>query len=194
MLQIIITPNNNYSLGEMAQMAVEAGALWIQLRVPEMSDEELREASADIITLCRESGVILTVEDRIDVARELGPHGVFLHAGGASPFTVRQDLGAEAIIGAEIVSPDAAVTLARADIDYVALPMSGAHAAEIIDEIHKGGSSIPVVAYLPDKELTTQSVSEILADGFNGICSDGKFFDKTDPVAAISAIVNSKSE
>ncbi len=189
MIQIIITPNNKYSLGEMAQMAVEAGAMWLQLRVPDISDEELREACTDIITLCRESGVILTVEDRVDMARELGLHGVFLHTGAQSPISVRQDMGPEAIIGAEIGSPDTALALAGADIDYVALHETGAQASALINEIRKGNCEIPVVAYMPGAELTSDSIDAILGEGFNGICTDGNFFDGSDPVAAIEAIL-----
>ena len=59
MLQVVITPNDNYSLAEMAQMAVEGGAKWLQLRVPGLPDNEVREAVPDVVALCREAGITL---------------------------------------------------------------------------------------------------------------------------------------
>lgn len=56
--------------------------------------------------------------------RELSLHGVFLTKNDASPVKVREELGAEAIIGAIVGTPDAALSLERADIDYVALTKS----------------------------------------------------------------------
>ena len=82
MLQVIITPGERYSLAEMAQMAVEAGAGWLQLRVPGLEGGALRDAAADIVALCRQSGVMLTIEDSVEAARELGLHGVYLSRGG----------------------------------------------------------------------------------------------------------------
>ena len=178
----------------MAQMAVEAGAAWLQLRVPEVSDAELREVCPDIISMCREGGVILTIEDRVEMARELGLHGIFLHKGAASPVAVRQDLGPEAIIGAEIGSPDAAATLEKADIDYVALSETGAGAVALINDIRAAACPIPVVAYVPDEALTPDVVTRLLGEGFSGICSEGGFFSAADPVAAIENVLKVRPE
>ena len=185
MLQIIITPSDKYSMAEMAQMAIEAGAQWRQLRVPEMSDEELRESSADIITLCRESGTMLTIEDRVDMARELGLHGVFLHAGENSPLKVREELGAEAVIGTMTGSPDSAMAMERADIDYVALPGEVSEASEFIGTIRSAGSQIPVVAYRPYSSLGKEEIATIMAQGFSGICGGASVFNSDNPVGAI---------
>ena len=121
MLQIIISPSERYSIGEMAQMAVEAGATWLVLSLPETDAGAMREMCADIVELCRESGVMLSVENNVVAARELALHGVFLSNNEVSPVKVREELGAEAIIGAVVGTPDAALSLERADIDYVAL-------------------------------------------------------------------------
>lgn len=77
MLQYILTESSRYSVAELAQMAIEGGCGWIDLHLPSLSDTELRELLApDIIGMCREAGVFLTIDDREAVARELGLHGV----------------------------------------------------------------------------------------------------------------------
>lgn len=186
MLQVIITPGGKYSLAEEAQMAVEAGAGWLQLRLPDMSDEEIREIAPEIVTLCREAGVMLTLEDNFPMVRELGLHGVFLHH-GANPVKTREELGAEAVIGTEIGSADSAVAMSRADIDYVALPETVS--PELIADVRSAGCTIPVVAYRPGSLFTESEVENLMARGYSGLCgADGVFATDT-PVERIEAIL-----
>lgn len=187
MLQIIISPSEHYSIGEMAQMAVEAGATWLVLSLPETDAGAMREMCADIVELCRESGVMLSVENNVEAARELALHGVFLTNNGVSPVKVREELGAEAIIGAVVGMPDAALSLERADIDYVALRQSD---PALIMAVRNAGGQIPVVAYMPDFVPTPENIALIKADGFSGLCAGPKFFETEDPVASISETIS----
>ncbi len=187
MLQIIISPSERYSIGEMAQMAVEAGATWLVLSLPETDAGAMREMCADIVELCRESGVMLSVENNVEAARELALHGVFLTNSGVSPVKVREELGAEAIIGAVVGTPDAALSLERADIDYVALRQSD---PALIMAVRNAGGQIPVVDYMPDFVPTPENTALIKADGFSGLCAGPKFFETEDPVASISETIS----
>lgn len=190
MLQIIIRPNDRYSLAESAQMAVEAGAMWLQLAVGDMPDEIVRQEAADIVTLCRDGGVILTIENRVDVARELGLHGVFLTESDKSPLQVREELGPEAIVGTVTGSPDAAVSMSNADIDYVALTPSVKEPADLIAAVRNAGCQIPVVAYRPGSRLDNGEVAAIMAAGYSGICGgDRIFIGDPDPVKRIEDIL-----
>lgn len=69
MLQIMISSSERYSIGEMAQMAVEAGATWLVLSLPGTDNGSLRDLCADVVELCRESGVMLSIEDNVEAAR-----------------------------------------------------------------------------------------------------------------------------
>ena len=42
MLQFITHPSEKYSIAEEVQMAIEGGCRWIQLRMKDASDEEVR--------------------------------------------------------------------------------------------------------------------------------------------------------
>lgn len=187
MLQIIISSSERYSIGEMAQMAVEAGATWLVLSLPDTDNGSLRDLCADVVELCRESGVMLSIEDNVEAARELSLHGVFLAKNDASPVKVREELGAEAIIGAVVGTPDAALSLERGDIDYVALTKSD---PALIMAVRNAGGKIPVVAYMPDFEPTPENIALIKADGFSGLCAGRKFFEQEDPVTAISDTIS----
>lgn len=158
MIQILLDSGSEYSRAELAQMAIEAGYEW--LIMPDDSPERLRDELPDISALCREAGVILTIADNVAACREYGLHGVFLHK-GADPAAVRNDLGAEAIIGAEIASAATATVLARADIDYFALEPTD---AAVIAEARKAGVDKHFVAITDNKETT----ETLLAEGFSG--------------------------
>lgn len=186
MLQVIITPGGKYSIAEKSQMAIEAGAKWLQLRLLQMSDDEIRAKVPEIVTFCRDSGVMLTIEDNIGMARELGLHGVFLHM-GANPVKVREEFGAEAVIGTETGSADSAVAMNRADIDYVAL--ADGISPELITGVRSAGCRIPIVAYRPGSLFTDEEVDGLMRQGFSGLCGADGVFATEDPVGNIERIL-----
>lgn len=173
MIQIIIEPNERYSVAESAQMAIEKGCGWLILRADAIAEDERRSTALEVVELAREAEIILTVINDTELARETGMHGVFLTQGHGIPAEVRQELGPEAIIGAEIGSPDAALTLEKADIDYVALPSSLPleKASEIISAVRNGGGEIAFVSYGPQAGgCTPERISELQSAGFAGLC------------------------
>ncbi len=185
MLQILIKENDNYSLGEMAQMSLEAGTGWLIVSAPKSE----RDAINEIATMCREAGIMLSIENDAETARELGLHGVFVTDSSISPVKLREDLGPEAIIGTLTGSPDSAASLARADIDYVALEGSIEKPSDFIKSLREAGCEIPVVAYRPGLRLDKTAVDQLLSEGFSGICGADKIFDESDPIAAIENLL-----
>lgn len=186
MLQVIITPSQRYTVSQAARIAVEAGAQWLQLRLPGMDETELRAAVTDVAAFCREAGVMLTIEDRTDIALEMSLHGVFLHA-GANPVKVREEFGAEAVIGTVVGSADAAIAMSRADIDYVALEEYTSPG--LIAEVRRAGCRIPVVAYRPGSLLDGAEVESLMSQGFSGLCGADGVFDTDNPDERIAAIL-----
>ena len=120
MLQYIVRINNRFSVAELAQMAIEGGCHWVELDLPEASDDYVRATAAELKDLCLETGTFLTIVDRPEVARELGLHGVQLRGRRAAEAArLREELGAEAIIGIEVSRADEILKVQNLDIDYV---------------------------------------------------------------------------
>ncbi len=190
MLQILIKPNEKYSLAEMAQMAVEGGAGWIVVDGVDENDTTLRDTMPEVVDMCREAGVFLTITDRPDLARDLGLHGVFLTDKSLSPVSLREELGAEAVIGTLVSTPDAAASLERADIDYVALGRDQSDAKEFIASLRATGAQFRVVPYPPGGALTPDTVTALLETGYSGICGGDTIFESGDPVATIEQLLN----
>lgn len=183
MIQILLQRNEKYTQAELAQKAIEAGCQWLVL--PDASTAALRADAQGIIDLCREAGVILTVENNIEACREFGLHGVLLRT-GANPAAVRADIGAEAVIGAEIASAAAATALAKADIDYF---MISENAAPIIAEARKAGVEVHFVADLTAATATRADVDRAMSLGFSGAYISASQFTGDDAAADIAALI-----
>lgn len=186
MLQIKIAPTDRYSLAEMAQMAVEAGAQWIV--VAPGDESHFRDTGVEIADLCREAGIILTLEGSTDMARELGLHGLFVPAGQSAP-AAREALGPEAIVGTEVASAESALALEKADIDYVCLPAQTniEHAAEIIGRARRAGCTLPFVAEVHN--ALAADYAALAAAGYAGFVADDGIFNGSDPVADIESLL-----
>lgn len=196
MLQYILTPDERYSAGELAQMAIEGGCGWISINAPELSDEQLREALApDVVEMCREAGVFLTLDDRPELARELGLHGVrlsreFLFAHPAqTPMALREELGPEAVIGVETSDPSVVPGLLPADIDFVTLPADFDSEARrgFVNRLKELDVAIPVVA---SGDFTPEKACEAIADGCRGVAVGSAITGAPDPVVATAALIN----
>lgn len=188
MLQLMIESNQDYSFSEMTQMAVEAGISWVVLRLPECIDG-LRDEINTSVEICRDAGIILTVTDRPDLAREYGMHGVFITDKSVNPMSVRENLGAEAIIGVCASTPDAMLSLENADIDYVAASVNDSNAIAAISEIRAAGSKLPVVALINDKDFGLNSLEKAMTSGFTGICGGSGLFSLKNPVDAMTDLL-----
>lgn len=182
MLQFIAQTNDRYSVAETVQMAIEGGCRWIQLHLPDLTDEDIKAMSADIIAMCRESAAFLTVEDRPELAKELGLHGVHLTAAsGRSAAKVREELGPEAVIGVEVASAAAVMALRNADIDYVTLPsdMPPGEIADIVSTVRDAEIQTPIVA---TGDITPEDAIVYMAVGVSGIATGKPIIEAKDPV------------
>ena len=86
---------------DVAAAAIAGGATAIQLRAPELLDEELLAAATDIADGCRRASVLFIVNDRVDVAIASGADGV--HVGqDAAAAKIRQRLGPDGVLGVSV--------------------------------------------------------------------------------------------
>ncbi len=95
MLMFITHPSDRYSIAEEVQMVLEGGCKWIQLRIKDISDEEFRQTALEIIPLCKENEAFLVFDDRVELAMEMGVHGVHLGKNDMNPLQARETMGAD---------------------------------------------------------------------------------------------------
>jgi len=100
--------------------ALEGGADSLQLRAPELPDEELLPLAAALAARCRAEGVLFLVNNKIEVALEAGAHGV--HLGQSDrPQSARRQLGTTRTLGVSVETLPEARQAAAFGADYLAV-------------------------------------------------------------------------
>lgn len=182
MLQYITREDSKYSIAEQCQMFIEGGGAWIQLHVPDADDSMIRELASELIPLCRETSTILMLENRPELAKELGLHGLHITLdSGLDASFIRESFGPEAIIGVEVTEASSIVALDKADIDYVTLPafLSEEKKAGIVRLTREADCNMPIVF---EGDFSLENVEKPLILGASGICTGKHIIEAHDPV------------
>ena len=201
MLQFITHPSPRYSIAEEAQMVIEGGCRWIQLRMKEATDEEVREVAMELIPLCKETDTFLIIDDRVDLVNELKVSGVHLGKDDMHPREARELLGPHAVIGATANTAADIMALRGVDIDYIGLgpfrhtttkerlaPVIGLEGyRSIIEEVRSQGIELPIVAV---GGITPDDVEPLMATGVSGIAVSGAILSADNPVECTEEIIN----
>lgn len=112
---------------QVARLAA-GGATFIQLREKHLSPREFYHETEAAITVARERGVRLIINDRADIALALGADGVHLGQHDLDPVAARRLLGSNFIIGYSTHTVAQAIEAARLPLDYIALgPIFNTH-------------------------------------------------------------------
>nr|WP_321570898.1 thiamine phosphate synthase [uncultured Duncaniella sp.] len=194
MLMFITHPSDRYSIAEEVQMVLEGGCKWIQLRIKDISDEEFRQTALEIIPLCKENEAFLVFDDRVELAMEMGVHGVHLGKNDMNPLQARETMGAEAIIGVTANTADDILRLKGWDVDYVGLgpfrytttkknlsPLLGPDGyREVVNKVREADIPLPIVAI---GGITLEDIPEIMATGVNGVAVSGSIINAPNPVS-----------
>ncbi len=99
----------------------EADIACVQLRLKDASDEDWKKAVKRLMPLAHARDIAFILNDRADLAKQLGADGVHLGEEDTSYEKARAALGPDAIIGVSCYdSKDKAMVAAEAGADYVA--------------------------------------------------------------------------
>ena len=200
MLQFITHPSEKYSIAEEVQMAIEGGCRWIQLRLKDASDEEVRNVALEIIPMCQETDTFLIIDDRVELVNELRVSGVHLGKEDMDPMQAREILGPHAIIGVTANTAADIIKFKGKDVGYVGLgpfrftttkknlaPEIGLEGyTEIVKDVRAAGVELPIVAI---GGITEDDVKPLMATGVNGIAMSGAIIGADDPMLYTSSVM-----
>jgi len=110
------------SFADTLKRALDAGDVAsLQLRLKDVSDDEIRRAAEALMPIAQTRGVPFIVNDRPDLAAEIGADGVHIGQEDATYAAARGDLGRDRIVGVTCHnSRHLAMEAAEAGADYVA--------------------------------------------------------------------------
>ncbi len=164
------------------------GATLVQLREKHLSPREFYDEAQRALSVAREIGVRLIINDRADIALALHADGVHLGQDDLAPEAARRLLGEDAIIGFSTHSLEQAGEAARLRVDYIAIgPIFNTSSKENPDptvglyglsRVRQAIGSIPLVAI---GGITCENAREVLDAG-------------ADTVAVISALLTHPDE
>ena len=201
MVQFISHYSKRYSYLDSIQLALEGGCRWIQLRMKDATDDEVRPIAVEAQKLCRAYGAKFIIDDRVALVRELGADGVHLGKNDMPIREARQILGPDYIIGGTANTFEEAKAHYEASADYIGCgpfrftttkqklaPVLGLDGyRQIIQQMRAANITIPVVAI---GGITKDDIPAILQTGITGIALSGTVLRADDPIAEMKHIIN----
>lgn len=201
MIQFISHYSERYSYLDSIQLALEGGCRWIQLRMKDATDDEVRPIAVEAQKLCRAYGAKFIIDDRVALVRELGADGVHLGKNDMPIREARQLLGPDYIIGGTANTFEDAKAHYEASANYIGCgpfrftttkqklaPVLGLDGyRQIIQQMRAANITIPVVAI---GGITKDDIPAILQTGITGIALSGTVLRADDPIAEMKHIIN----
>lgn len=78
MLQYITNTDCKVPVAEQVSAVIAGGCRWVQIRMKDATDDEIREVVEKVKPECMEKNVFLILNDRVELAKELNVGGVHL--------------------------------------------------------------------------------------------------------------------
>lgn len=184
MLQFITNTLSKTPVTEQILAFIEGGGRWVQIRMKDASDEEIKAVVDAVKPKCIETGSFLLLNDRVELAKTLNVGGVHLGKEDMPVSKARMILGAAAVIGVTANTYADIAAVSNLDIDYFGIgpyadtktkenlaPVLGLNGIrDICYEMGKNEINIPHVAV---GGITLDDVLPLIESGVNGIAVSG---------------------
>lgn len=200
MLQFITNEHSRHTVVDQVKAVIAGGCRWVQIRMKEASDEEIKNVVEQIKPLCIETETFLLLNDRVELAKELNVGGVHLGQGDMTPSKARLILGPAAVIGVTANTFDQIKQVSALDIDYIGVgpyaftetkknlaPVLGLEGISAIKkEMMAEKIEIPIVAV---GGIENKDIRPLLEAGVNGVAVSSAIADADDMVVATKLMV-----
>lgn len=184
MLQYITNTESPVPVEEQIFAVIEGGGRWIQIRMKDVSDDEIRKVVEAVKPTCIEKEVFLLLNDRVELAKELNVGGVHLGKHDMPCSKARMILGPAAVIGVTANTFGDVVAVSNLDIDYYGIgpfmetttkknlaPLLGIEGIRnICSEMEQNEINIPRVAV---GGIKFEDVVPLMKAGANGVAVSG---------------------
>lgn len=120
-LQFITHCTESYDYYEAAKIALEGGIRWIQLRMKEASENEIRKEAMRIKKICQMYDALFIIDDYVELAIELEVDGVHLGQNDMPVKDARRLAGMKLIIGGTANTFSQLQILYKEGVDYIGL-------------------------------------------------------------------------
>lgn len=163
----------------------------LHLRGPRSSGAHLFHLASLLLPRAREAGVLLLVNDRVDVALTAGADGVHLGTRSLPPSVARGLLPRGALVGASVHGADEVRALASSPPDFLfvgALYPTASHPGQSpggVERLHEVAAAAGGIPLLAIGGITPERVAEVRAAGAHGVAVLGAVWSREDPVEGL---------
>ncbi len=173
--------------------ALRGGVEIVQLRIKDGTDESILETASRYRRLCAESGALLIVNDRPDLARAADADGVHIGQEDDSVRTARAIVGPERLIGLSTHSPEQVADAGRVGVDYIgvgpvhATPTKPGRPAVGLELVHYAASH-SVLPFFAIGGITIENITAVRAAGARRAAVVRALSEASDPQATARAL------
>lgn len=201
MLQFISHYTEKYSYLDSICLALQGGCRWIQLRMKDATDDEVRPIAIEAQQLCQKFGATFVIDDRVALVKELHADGVHLGQNDMPISEARRLLGTDYIIGGTANTFEDVKSHYESGADYIGCgpyrftttkqklsPVLGLDGyRRIIIEMRAAHIDIPIVAI---GGITQADIPAILATGITGIALSGTVLRAANPIDEMKHLIS----
>ena len=201
MLQFITHTNERYTYYTSAQIVLEGGCRWVQLRMKDAGDDEILSVAQPLRTLCDKYRATFILDDKVHLVKRCKADGVHLGKTDMPPAEARRILGSNAIIGGTANTIDDIDFLVSCGVDYIGLgpfrftqtkkklsPILGIDGYKhILQQCRSKEYRLPIVAI---GGITLDDIPELMATGITGIALSGSILQAVDPINETKKIID----
>jgi thiamine-phosphate pyrophosphorylase len=184
---------------QQVESACQAGIRWIQLRMKQASDEEVREIALAAKGICAAFDCTLIINDRVAVAAAVDADGVHLGKEDMTVSEARRLLGKDKIIGGTANVAEDIEEHYRQGADYIGLgpyrytttkkklsPILGLEGyRQIMNRLRQEQIHIPIIAI---GGIGVEDVAPLLDAGLAGVAFSGVLVHAEDPKGLVEAL------
>jgi thiamine-phosphate pyrophosphorylase len=180
-------------LSEMLSSALAGGVDIFQLREKHLPDAELLAVARTAQEVCRRMGALFVLNDRPDLAAEMGAEGVHVGQQDMPVAEVRELVGPDMLVGLSTHTPAEIDAVDAALVDYIgvgpvhATPTKLGRAA-VGNELVSYAAAHATVAFFAIGGLDADNIGETVAAGATRVCVLRAIADAPEPGLAARAL------
>ena len=200
MLQFISHYTERYSYLDSIRMALDGGCRWVQLRMKDVADDEVRRVAEEAQRWCRDAGATFIIDDRVELVRQIGADGVHLGKNDMPVGEARALLGDNFIIGGTANTFDDIRSHYEAGANYIGCgpfrftttkkglaPVLGLEGyTYLIKRAREEGINLPIVAI---GGITAEDIPAIMSTGVSGVALSGTVLRAENPVEEMKKLI-----
>jgi len=200
-LLFISHQTERYDYLQSIDIALRGGCRQIQLRMKDVSSEEVEKVGIQAIKMCDQYGARLFIDDHVNACLNVGATGVHLGKFDMPPDEARKILGEDFVIGGTANTIEDIIQLKAAGVDYIGLGpfrftttkknlspilgLEGYH--QIIRQCREHRINLPIIAI---GGITISNIPDILNTGVSCIALSSTILAAENPVEETKKIIS----